>query len=61
MSTAAQTLTSGDVRDRLHAVQAAQDALDGMKAALLAELDACCAPAAITSCTEADSTFQVTP
>jgi hypothetical protein len=40
MRTAAQTLKSGDVRDKLHAVQAAQDALDATKAALLAELEA---------------------
>lgn len=39
MRTAAQTLTVGDVRAKLHAVQAAQDALDGVKAALLVELD----------------------
>jgi hypothetical protein len=40
MRTAARTLTVGDVRDKLHAVQAAQDALDAAKASLLAELDA---------------------
>ena len=40
MRTAAQTLKSGDVREKLHAVQAAQDALDGVKSALLVELDA---------------------
>ena len=40
MRTAAQTLSTGDVRDKLHAVQAAQDALDAVKATLLAELDA---------------------
>ncbi len=40
MRTAAQTLRSGDVREQLHAVQAAQDALDAVKAALLAELEA---------------------
>ncbi|MDX6232684.1 MAG: hypothetical protein QOH68_1680 [Nocardioidaceae bacterium] len=40
MRTAAQTLASGDVRAKLHAVQAAQDALDAAKASLLAELDA---------------------
>jgi hypothetical protein len=39
MRTAAQTLKSGDVRTKLHAVQAAQDALDATKAMLLAELD----------------------
>ncbi|WP_344771160.1 DUF222 domain-containing protein, partial [Aeromicrobium panaciterrae] len=39
MRTAAQTLTSGDTRSKLHAVQAAQDALDATKALLLAELD----------------------
>ncbi len=40
MRTAAQTLMSGDTRAQLHAVQAAQDALDATKAVLLAELDA---------------------
>ena len=40
MRTAAQTLKAGDVRDKIHAVQAAQDALDAAKAALLAELEA---------------------
>ncbi len=40
MRTAAHTLRSGDVRDKLHAVQAAQDALDAAKASLLAELEA---------------------
>jgi hypothetical protein len=40
MRTAARTLACGDVRDQLHAVQAAQDALDAAKAVLLAELDA---------------------
>ena len=40
MRTAAHTLRSGDVRDKLHAVQAAQDALDSAKASLLAELEA---------------------
>ncbi len=39
MRTAAQTLLSGDTRAKLHAVQAAQDALDAQKAVLLAELD----------------------
>jgi uncharacterized protein DUF222/HNH endonuclease len=38
MRTAAQVLRSGDVRDQLHAVQAAQDALDAAKALLLGEL-----------------------
>ena len=40
MSTAAQTLTSGDVRAKIIAIQTAQDALDAAKALLLAELDA---------------------
>jgi hypothetical protein len=40
MRQAARTLTVGDVRDKLHAVQAAQDALDAAKASLLAELEA---------------------
>ncbi|MCW2788979.1 MAG: endonuclease, partial [Aeromicrobium sp.] len=40
MRTAAQTLTMGDVRSKLHAVQTAQDALDAAKAILLAELQA---------------------
>jgi hypothetical protein len=40
MRTAARTLTSGDVRAQLHAVQAAQDALDATKAVLLADLEA---------------------
>ncbi|MCW2826128.1 MAG: endonuclease, partial [Aeromicrobium sp.] len=40
MRIAAQALTSGDVRSKLHAVQAAQDALDAAKAILLAELQA---------------------
>ncbi len=39
MCTAAQTLLSGDTRAKLHAVQAAQDALDAQKAVLLVELD----------------------
>jgi hypothetical protein len=39
MRTAAQALATGDVRDKVRAVQAAQDALDGAKAALLAELE----------------------
>ncbi|QGG40229.1 HNH endonuclease [Aeromicrobium yanjiei] len=38
MRTAAQALSSGDVRQKLHAVQQAQDALDAAKAVLLAEL-----------------------
>ena len=38
MSQAAQTLETGDVREKLHAIQQAQDALDGLKSALLAEL-----------------------
>ncbi|MCW2771107.1 MAG: endonuclease, partial [Aeromicrobium sp.] len=41
MRTAAQALTWGDVRSKLHAVQVAQDALDAVKAMLLAELQAC--------------------
>src|SRR5829696_8940714 len=40
MRTAAQTLRSADVRTKLHAVQAAQDALDAAKAVLLADLQA---------------------
>ena len=40
MRTAARTLASGDVRDKLRAVQEAQDALDAAKAVLLADLDA---------------------
>ncbi len=40
MRTAARTLASGDVREKLYAVQAAQDALDAAKAALLADLEA---------------------
>ena len=40
MRTAAHTLRSGDVRGKLHAVQAAQDALDAVKAMLLVELEA---------------------
>ncbi len=40
MRTAAQTLVSGDTRSQLHAVQAAQDALDAQKAVLLAKLEA---------------------
>ena len=39
MRTAAHTLTTGDVRSRILAVQAAQDALDAAKATLLAELE----------------------
>ena len=38
MRTAALALSSGDVRESLHAVQAAQDALDAAKSMLLAEL-----------------------
>ncbi|MCW2830994.1 MAG: endonuclease [Aeromicrobium sp.] len=38
MRSAAQTLSSGDVREKLLAVQWAQDALDAAKAVLLAEL-----------------------
>ncbi len=40
MRTAAQTLISGDTRAQLHALQAAQDAIDAQKAVLLAELEA---------------------
>src|SRR5215212_2918833 len=40
MRTAAQTLRSGDVREQLYAVQAAQHALDSAKAVLLADLEA---------------------
>ena len=40
MRTAAGVLQCGDLREKLHAVQAAQDALDGLKAELLVELDA---------------------
>jgi hypothetical protein len=40
MSTCAQTLSCGDTRETLHAVQAAQDALDAVKAVLLADLEA---------------------
>ena len=40
MRTAAQTLRVGEVREKIHAVQAAQDALDAVKASLLAELEA---------------------
>ncbi|QGG40657.1 HNH endonuclease [Aeromicrobium yanjiei] len=40
MRTAAQALSSGDVRETLHAVQMAQDALDAVKGVLLAELQA---------------------
>ncbi len=39
MRTAARTLRSGDTRSQLHAVQAAQDALDAQKAVLLAKLE----------------------
>ncbi|MCW2749778.1 MAG: hypothetical protein JWR83_888 [Aeromicrobium sp.] len=40
LRTAARALKPGDVREKLRAVQAAQDALDGVKSALLVELDA---------------------
>jgi hypothetical protein len=40
MRTAAQTLTSGDARDRARAIQTAQDALDAAKADALAEIEA---------------------
>lgn len=40
MRAAAQTLITGDTRDKLHALQSAQDALDAQKAVLLAELKA---------------------
>lgn len=40
MRTAAQTLRCGDTRSKLHALQAAQDAMDAQKAMLLAELQA---------------------
>jgi hypothetical protein len=40
MRTAAHALTAGDVRHRVLAIQAAQDALDAAKASSLAELDA---------------------
>ncbi|MCD9198560.1 HNH endonuclease [Aeromicrobium wangtongii] len=40
MRTAAGVLRVGDVREKLHSVQAAQDALDAAKAMLLAELEA---------------------
>ena len=40
MRTAARTLASGDVRDKIHALQAVQHALDAAQAALLAELEA---------------------
>jgi len=39
MRTTAQTLRSGDVRDKLRALQALQDAADAAKAILLAELE----------------------
>jgi hypothetical protein len=39
MRIAAQTLRSGDSRSKLHAIQAAQDALDAQKAVVLADLD----------------------
>ena len=40
IDTVRTALTPGDVRTRLHAAQEAQDALDAVKATLLAELDA---------------------
>ena len=40
MRTAARTLASGDVRDKIHALQAVQHAVDAAQAALLAELEA---------------------
>jgi hypothetical protein len=40
MSTAAQTLISGDTREQLHALQAVHDAVDAAKAVLLADLEA---------------------
>ncbi|MET0820514.1 MAG: HNH endonuclease, partial [Aeromicrobium sp.] len=40
MRTAAHALEAGDAREKLRAVQVAQDALDAAKAVLLAELDA---------------------
>ncbi len=40
MRTAAHTLASGDVRDKIHALQAVQHAVDAAQAALLAELEA---------------------
>lgn len=40
MRTAARTLASGDVRDKIHALQAVQHAIDAAQAALLAELEA---------------------
>jgi hypothetical protein len=40
LSQTADVLRAGDVRDRLRAVQCAQDALDGVTSVLLAELDA---------------------
>jgi len=39
MRTAAQTLRSGDVRDKIHALQDLQRAVDAAQAALLAELE----------------------
>ncbi|NRQ51117.1 HNH endonuclease signature motif containing protein [Aeromicrobium stalagmiti] len=40
MRTAAQVLSSGDVREKLHALQEVQDAVDAAKSMLLAELQA---------------------
>ena len=40
MRTAARTLQSGDVRDKIHALHAVQHAVDAAQAALLAELQA---------------------
>jgi hypothetical protein len=40
MRQAARTLRPGDLRDKLRALQAAQDAIDAAKASLLAELEA---------------------
>ena len=39
MRNAARALTVGEVREKLHAVQSVQDALDAAKAVLLAELE----------------------
>lgn len=40
MRTAAQTLLSGDTRSKLHALNAARDAIDAQEAVLLADLEA---------------------
>src|SRR4051794_13223054 len=40
MRLAARALKCGDVREKLHALQALQDAVDGAKSELLVELDA---------------------